>query len=531
MTEDSGKSGADTIGAKIIEQFAAQIESNRTQIKDAVSVAMSEASSKLRDYVDERVEKQFSRDREFIKETIGAGLKVLGAAVGLIAIVITLFGIKTLGDIHGTITAAAKNAFEARLTNPSSAESQSLERILNRTVLDSYSLRLVRQRTQRDRYRRNTEVVLEENDGMRLVKMFKSPNVDLAQFQDIANVLVEASGESQWGKISPVIVDAVLAKGTEFEWLKTQPNQRAYLIDLLAKKQTEPFVGVHEIIIDKTIAKAPRIAAMRYVARLNATTFVSDLEAISGEEEREVQKAAIEALSSIKPDSKRVKNWIESAVSSPLDLETIHSLMSVAKNIMNGGTRSFVGNAPDLNVRKEMSLRIWRAIAQRGEAVVTKYASHFASDEDKGLQLRLSKRENNSMGWIVPSSTVFGRMEEVLATLTAETADIADLGEFRNMLQTLGVTQNLETSIVSVGARLKNSASIVLESGSPLSANEAPGGVSFSVDQEVQPKILVKWIDSVGNNRIGVIKKINGAKDMLFSIRPLERIIPAAEEE
>ena len=508
------------VSAEALEQAISDaVRQTRTELSDEISHRFLETSKSLRDELETRIDKQFGRDRDFLKETVGAALRVLGIAVAFVTAVLALFGVKTLGDIKDSISTTAQKVFEERLKSPTSSEYRSLERVLDRTLINSYSLQLVRQKALPDR---DVSAVasLNEDDSLRLLRLVKAPDLDDALFRDAINVLVNASGEGQWPKIWLVLSDAISARGADFEWMRSRPDRRAYVLHRVAEKQEQSFAGLHDLLADRTLDRALRLAAVEYVRKGNLTNEVGAIENAAAEVDDEIVRAAIQTLACLNPKSPALDSWLTRKIKALPDdgLTSASELLSVARHLKSQAitTRHFFDKDPVGERRHSLAKLIWRSVALQGHAVLTKGRMGF-SDEDQEPLVALRDRKEKGIGYYVSAESVFGGCQEVLIDLLKESARKPDLADFKELLYTLGVAQGIDTA-VTLGIRLQRGATVALDGGTDLTAENAPAGAGLQLLGEPPADVLLRWTDIAGGQRVGRVATFSNVDAIDFSL-------------
>ena len=194
-----------------------------------------------------------------LKSRFETAAKLFGWSFGLVALVFTLFGIKTAIDVRDAAKTTAVEEVRKKLSldDPNSDVRRDVDRAIARGLVSSYYLAMAR----REGYGLTQDVELSETDSRRLVELILDPRCDDKDFLDAADVLLRSDKNARRNHIARVLIGLANAKEDQYKWIRTQPYKRATVFDLARGGAIA--VAAKEILVDAKSDQSVLLSAIR----------------------------------------------------------------------------------------------------------------------------------------------------------------------------------------------------------------------------------------------------------------------------
>lgn len=485
--------------------------------KDNEATDLVKTKLELFEAVDKRVSEQFDRASDFLKLTIGAAMKVLGGALVLLLIVLTLFGIKTARDLSQAIEQITRSEISRRLEeqDPVAAYLKEAESLFNRALVDSVQIAIARGAETDDPF---DDPELSAVQQQRLLRILSTPETNVDLFQQAAVSLEKASPRELWQTAAEEIF-ALISAADDYAWMEREPRKRKVLIEVLADRRYPAASDAIRTLIRKAPAdESLQIAAVQYAAASGDFAAINDIEALAISNSPDLREATILALARLKPLSQSVADWIsdyDQAQDSSL-LRHGDALRLFAA-LLEGNPkyrRVFFEEDPDDADRKRTAKALLVAALRAGIRFYS-FESH-RKQRERGLSITLGADPSNFHG--VPNSILFGRGVGVAFDLLREQA--GDATKFAALIDAFSVqSSGGGARLVILRVDLRGAAKLVLGSGQEVGIAEAARGASLVPNRGGEDlAVLVNWRDQAGLLKSGTFARAHGGDSLSFSL-------------
>lgn len=203
--------------------------------KRSRSLAGEDAIAKLKlelyEAIETKMNASLERDRQFIQGTIAAASKIGGYVVSIVALAITLFGVKTCSDVKSTVETTTKNEIDEQLkkSNPVLAYEKETKRYLEGALVNYYCIMLAA--PEQDN---RTRLPL-PSDLVRMQTILRSPETDDTLFSQIIDILVSISDREEQSKLGSALTELLAAKLPSLSWIERSVAKRVSIVDALAR--------------------------------------------------------------------------------------------------------------------------------------------------------------------------------------------------------------------------------------------------------------------------------------------------------
>jgi len=465
--------------------------------------------------VESRIQSRFESDRTFIRETIGAAVKILTISLTVVAVILALFGIKTISDINDVIVETTENEIEKRLdkANPAVKYAKELETLYNEVLIYDLDLRI----------RTNTfvtrQITVSDDEVGRIVTALEQPEMRNETFQLGVTVLASTATLEQWERISNRF-RAMVSAEDPYLWLMVSDDKRIALIHGLQKRADRQSIGTIRVIAtNKNATASLRSAAIEFIGHIGDNEAVPILESLASGSDHTLKRVAILSLAKMRPSSAAVAKWIE-GITPNSDARYLSNAFELIESLQLG-----ISNVPVTTPIEER---------QAATALVRQIFERLASS---GVALRFQpERINETFSttlvvyrpgkyWSyfpIPTSSVFSfesslALNELLrnAVLTSDEKKLKSLVAFLTI--DWGKTGHVGAAL---HVTLSGKSKIETERGRNLTVETAPSGAILLAEANISMSPLrVNWVDAAGIVVSSMVAGIFGADEIEFSVK------------
>lgn len=480
---------------------------------------ISKLEAELRQKISDTIEQRLDRDRSFLKEVIGAGLKVLGSALGVIVVILAIFGIKTISDVQSAIHNAAITEVKSKLDsdNPNSPFRQDVARIVNRALLNSYLVTLARQKDGRGD---GQSLELDVGSVDRLLSMLSDQDLADSQFEETVSVLSATTRFDRAGtqglrrRVTAALSDLLSANSNSSSaWIARQTTKR---VSILRGFRDRELLGPARNLLGANNASELRIASAIYIADLNDQESIKKLEDIAGSEESpQLKKAALLSIARLVPDHRLVRDTIARLERGPsvnfgyLDgMELASALYRGSDRVRRFDDRGQVGSE---DIRRLLKVAFDAGVTLEVDTIP------FRSSEG-GLKARLQttpgsyrvSEDLNTQLFLADSNGA------VTALLRSAASDLPRLWKY---IKALSVSDTFaEQTFTRIKASDEGKGSIKLTNGTVLTMAKIRSGFVLTPLPTKPARIQVEWLDELDNRRSGDLALFEGLSSVAFTV-------------
>ncbi len=480
-----------------------------TAINESIDSRIEKQISLLRD----SVELQLSKSMETkLKGHFETGVKVLGWAFGLVALVFTLFGIKTAIDLREAAKSTAIEEVKKKLAidDPNSEFSRDVDRVIARGLINSYFLEI--SRTKDDRFVEDIKVL--DTDMRRLVDLIKDSRSEDRDFRDAVDILSRSNQIKEGKSISRLLLALGSANDDQFRWIRDQPEKRATVFELYVDEKLLP--AARSIISDEKSDKRLLITGIKYIAKNNDTESIRALESLAQRPNEDVANAALHALARINPTSKILGRALQ--LKADATEQEVISALRLAIDVASPVRVQFFDEDPMSSIRKNLSTSVVAEAIRRG--FFFRLWRDIATNK---LTLAMSSRKNPSTTYWLPARLLIGQESEVLALLLQRSKDTSTL---TSILRALCLEEEGRCNgVVHVTLDKKDKTGILLSTGKVLTSAEAPAGIYLRPQSSAPDStITVTWTDRDANRNNLVFSDFINSGDMSFEFKSVRAL-------
>lgn len=474
---------------------------------DAMDARIDKRLSLLQDSLELRLTRALEAQ---LKSRFETAVKLLGWAFGLVALVFTLFGIKTAVDLREAAKSTAIDEVKKKLAidDPNSDFRRDVDRVIARGLINSYFLEIARNKGRQFA----PDVIVSDVDIRRLVELARDSRSEDRDFRDAVDVLLRSNQIKESGYLERTLVALGNASEEQYKWMRDQPEKRATLLELFAGDKLA--AAARSIVSDEKSEKRLTIAAAKYLAKVRDKDAVRSLEKLATKPDEDVSRTAVHALARLSPDSKAVVSAL--AFKPDASADTIAEALRLTADVSRPSSRGFLDDDPQMNTRLSLSTKVVAEAIQRG--YVFRLSSDFTS---RKAGIATSSRENMSTSYGLPSRMIVGHGAAVFAKLF-QTAP--DEKQTKLLLRALCL-ENDERCHGVVHVLLSGRGQIRLASGLLIGPKDAPAGVYLRAQSPLPTAdILASWTDQDAVRKTLVLDRIVSPKELTFEIRSIRSI-------
>lgn len=440
-----------------------------------------------------------------IKSRFDSTGRILGWAFGLVAIVFTAFGIKTVLDMKeiARSTAIDEVRRELSIDDPNSEFRRDIDKVVARGLIDSYLLTIAKSKGERF----PSDLYVSENDFRRLRRLITDKSTSAKDFSDSLEVLLKSKLRNSDGTLDRLI--RAIAAGTEekYKWINDQPEKRAALLRLY---QGGSLVRVSNTVLgDKNSPKLLKLSAIKYSAAYDKQSG-KFLKPLVKHRDFDIARQAALSLARVEPNSQEIKSLLERPKTTHDRRDWVHAVkLAIELAKPNRGT-PFSGD-PDRGRRLAMAAETIRS------AIMADFVFRLTSSFGREVRasLGISSRKRPFTIYRISSDLIRGPAQGVISTLF-HSIDSED--GFSKTIRAFCLYEDGSCWGV-VRVNLKNGGSIILKRGIELDNENAPGGVSIRpMDADLQSSVIVTWTDADAVSKRGVFEAVKDVQKMGFSI-------------
>lgn len=472
------------------------------------------------DEMDERIDKRLSLLRDSIELKLGKEMdallksrfdstgKILGWAFGLVALVVTGFGIKTIFDVREVARTTAIEEVKKKLAieDPNSEFRQDIDKTVARGLIDSYLLSLAKGKQERFR----PELAISETDLRRLQNLIGDPITSTKDFSDAFEVLLRSSERSRNESTDRLVQAFASGSDAKYRWIREQPDKRAALFRLYPGDKLVSIA--REILGDEKSEKELLIAAIKYSGAKDSESG-NLLERLTKNRDENVSSAALLALARVEPKSEALKAALDKPKSSNRGEDWVTSIR-IAIEIAKPSRRRVFDEDPDIPERNRI------AAAALQQAIDNEYFFRLSHDfsERSTESLYVSSRKVPGMLYGISSDIILGASFGALRELLRRSASISNSEQLFRNLRALCLEEDGRCRGV-VKANLQRGGRFDLQTGFKIDQTEAPAGVALRpANTKPDSTIIVTWSDPDANSKSGTLASISDADQIEFSV-------------
>ncbi|MBL8298079.1 MAG: hypothetical protein JNN30_06965 [Rhodanobacteraceae bacterium] len=481
---------------------------------DAMDARIDKRLSLLQDSLELRLTKAMEVQ---LKSRFETAVKILGWAFGLVALVFTLFGIKTAVDLREAAKNTAIDEVKKKLAidDPNSDFRRDVDRVIARGLINSYFLEIARNKGNLFA----PDVSISDVDVRRLIDLARDARSEDRDFRDAVDVLLRSNQIKEDGYLERILVALGNASDEHYKWMQDQPEKRATLLELFTGDKLA--TAARSIVSDEKNEKRLTIAATNYLAKVHDKDAIRSLEKLATKPDEDVSRAAVHALARLSPDSKAVVSAL--TLKPDASADTIAEALRLTADVARPSSRGFLDEDPQMDIRLALSTKVVAEAIQRG--YVFRLSSDFTS---RKTGIATSSRENMSTSYGLPSRMIVGHGASVFAQLLQKAPDEK---QTKLLLRALCL-ENDERCHGVVHVALSGSGQVRLASGLLIGSKDAPAGVYLRAQSPAPTaEILASWTDQDAVRKTLVLDRIVNPKDLTFEIRSIRSIADVDTDE
>ncbi len=491
---------------------------------------ISEHLTELQERLDQRVQERIRDDRKFVKETIGVAFRIAGFAVAAVVVVLGALGWRTYDAVYKAMTDAAAKKAEEYFSTPQGR--RIIDSTLDRSVLDSYLIRIALMKTDKASYK---DLMMDDYDAERLLRIVNSDKVDDAIFESAADVLIVAfgspgrTGSAMLTEVGEAFAVFISAKNKDAKWLERNRNRRAWLLGKLSQSsfsEDQIKTACRELISSDAPTEF-KLGAIMYLGTVkdhDALDKLVDI-ALTG---KDLRFSALLALAKINPKNEVLTKWITELDRTPAPaFETVVAALEMSGVLISDNdTRLKLMDFASRHSR--LAVSAWLGINS-----LLAYTIALGPETKKALDYlivfdpaapRTSKQIISSIiidreddNWSAPANELLEKY--------AQQQDLKDFLRFVNWLtmeEYLNVKTKLKKdSVISVKLLLTKDSEIHLNGGEIVNRQSAPDGVLISAiaateKPDVLEQLRIDWIDAQQQKKAGVVAGFKNAESFRF---------------
>jgi hypothetical protein len=471
----------------------------------------------LRDSVELKLTKEVD---SILKSRFESTGKLLSLAFGLVALVFTGLGIKTLLDVKDVARNTAIEEVKKKLAidDPNSEFRRDIDKIVARGLIDSYLLTLAKSKNERF----GANLAISESDLRRLRALITDERTSEKDFSDAIEVLLQSAAHGRDESIDRLIQD--LASGTDdrYKWLPQQPAKLAALLRL--------YTG--DKLIDRSSAilaeaKAPKAlltAAIKYSGTRDIQS-ASLLAKLSGHADSEIANEAALALARISPESEELKKVLNFALKSSDDTEVARAIRLAIELAKPSRQSNFLRKDSNLSRRREASADVIMDAIRLG--FYFRLSSNFGDRKSTSLYVSSINRPSTFYG--ISSDLLRGSSQGALDSLFASASK--EPASLLRVVRAFCLDED-EKCWGLVRLDLGKDGRVSLEGGQELDSVKAPAGVTLRPESaKPDTPIWVTWTDADAVVKRGKLAAIQEATKIKYSVAVSKTISRVDDDE
>lgn len=470
----------------------------------------------LIEIVESRIQSRFESDRTFIRETVGAAVKILTIALTVVMVILTLFGIKTISDIDDVIIESTRDEISKRLdkSNPTVKYAAELETLYNKVLINDLDLR-IRSNTNVSRQIRVSNEELE-----RIIATLEQAETQNEIFRLGARVLTRTATEVQWEPISKKFRAMVSAKDP-YRWLIESDSKRIALIyALLNRADSQSFGAIRGIATDKDATKSLRRAAIGFIGLMGGSDSADMLESLSIDSDYILKIAAILSLAKVDPSSDVVKKWVE-GINLNSDISYLSNAFELIDSLREGISNNFptATTAENRKAAEELIIRIFERLSNSGVALRFLPDSGVRTISTSLVAYRL---KSPLSFFTIPVSSVFSyESSRALSELLKRAVRASDEEQLKSLVSLLTIDWKDTAHVgAAVHVELSGDSRIEIESGPSLTTETLPSGaILLARTNESASPVRAFWSDATGIVTSRTVISIYGVDGVKFSVK------------
>lgn len=450
-----------------------------------------------------------------LKSRFETAAKLFGWSFGLVALVFTLFGIKTAIDLRDAAKTTAVEEVRKKLSldDPNSEIRRDVDRAIARGLVSSYYLSMARHQG----YGLAQDVELSETDSRRLVDLILDPRCADKDFLDAADVLLRSDKNARRNHIARIFIGLANAQEDQYKWIRTQPYKRAVIFDLARGGAIA--TAAMEALVDAKAEQSVKLAAIRYLSRVGLREAVSDIERLASASSEDVARTALEALARLAPESKEVSTAL--IIRPDAKLEAIVNAVRLAAILVESSWG--IAEDPQQSLRNKLSEAPIAEAMKRG---LVFGLSTNSTNRKPGLVL--SHRDSSSTRYGIPATLLQYDGLKMLSSMLKSSADNEQL--LKKLIRGLCLEYEGRCNGI-IQVTFTGAGKAKLLRGSMIDSTEAPNGGYLKANSPASNSdISLNWIDKSGLRVTAPIERLMGGAEITLDIRLLRDVVDDSVE-
>lgn len=480
---------------------------------DAIDARIERRLAHVQDSIELRLSKAV--DAQF-KNHFESAVKLFGWTFALIALVFTLFGIKTAIDLREAAKSTAMEEVKKKLAieDPNSEFRRDVDRVVARGIINSYFLEVARNKGEMFA----PDVSVSDVDIQRLIDLLKHPKANDSDFRDAVEVLVRSNSSKRSNSIDRLLVALGNANEEQYKWMREQPEKRAALLELI--REDKLLATARAAASDEKTEKVLILAAIRYLENQQDLDGVRILDRLTERADIDVSRQAVEALAILSPDSKVVSKAL--TISRDASLDSAARALSLAAKLHRSSNHYTYPGDPKQELRTSLASKVVLEAINQG--FVFTLSSNF---HDRKPGISLSKQGGLSVQYVLPTSLIAGQGSAIISRLIRESSNN---NQTKLILRALCLADNEQCNGVVYGTFDGNS-KVRLSNGLIIDSKQAPAGIYLRPASTASTaEILVSWTDQDAIRKTLVLDQLIDAHGMSFNVQSVRGLVDNAEQ-
>jgi hypothetical protein len=474
----------------------------------------------LYETIEAKMNASLERDRQFIQSTIGAASKIGGYVLSIVALAITLFGIKTCSDVKSSIDTNTKSEIDKLIkdANPVAAYERDTRRYMEGAMVNYYRIQLAAPKEDFE-----SSLLPPPSDVERMRQLLRDPETDDNLFSQVIDILVSLSGRNN-NQLGADLTEMYVARPPSLSWVQKSVAKRAAIIDALGRLNYGDARSAILPTIDSEDAETRlRVAAIKYAVRVNATNAIPHLVKISNDNERTIKQTALQGIVALDPDNDTIKDYIHKIATDPAETaEGLRDAFETFSLLSDRVNRPFLNEDEKKKIAQTASLiaQVLDACADHNTLAWLSFDS-FSSSSDRKVRLSTADVEAKGTTYVSYSPALqwfnAAGVNEYLESAMSQ-PNISNIARKFLVLTYSNRDARYSDPRFQLIADLGQNTAVAVEGNRTVVRDDAPYGVVFSATA-VGPSLSMAWNDTSGIKRIAHVLNINHPEDVTFRWR------------
>ena len=484
--------------------------------------AVAKLKLELYEAIETKMNASLERDRQFIQSTIGAASKLGGYALSVVALAITLFGIKTCSDVKTTVDATTKSEVDSliKTANPVAAYEKDTRRYFESAMVNSYRIQIAAPRRQFEPFSPLP------SDVQRMREILHNPETDDNLFSQVIDILVSISARDDRSALGADLAGLFAGKISSLDWIKNSLTKRIEIIDALGRLgYSDARPAILPLIDSEETEPKLRIAAIKYSVRLSAGNAIPHLKKIADDHDPQIKMTALQGIIVLDPGGNEIKEYLHTiANDSAISAEGLTNALEIFSLLDESrSTDRFLQSDEDKARNDQIATLISEILdicADRGISVSLSLRDFSPTNNE---QTKLDVRNPSGLGIYYstePTALLWNNGAGLNKFLRSAMAN-PDISVMAKKFRVFGNLRQEKDLFVSefyqLIAELDTEAKIDIEGGSTITGADAPFGVFFATGKAGTPTDLsATWYDGSGIKRTSHVIKFNNPEAVTF---------------